>query len=869
MKNVVLSLLVGLCLHLAAVTTHAAEQVTVANERLSVTLASEAHGAALVLRDLATGRDLLAKQSAPQLFQLEFSSTAEANPKRIYVSSRDAKKVVLRRIFDGKRTTGRAEFSNFGGQEGRVVCTVTATPGDPMLRWRIEASFPEGFVLENVRFPILTLRAPLAAEHADALVLGATKGGVHHQPSAWKPGRATSAAQPGSLAAQFACYYDAAGGLFTAAFDSRGYRKSVIASRTAEGLSIAWLHPCFVKTSFALDFDVVQTTFRSEEPATATDWRHAADLYKQWAVGQPWCARTFAARDDLPAWLKAGPAMVRFHREALAEPKTIEAWLKTYWQGNVPAKPPLIIAYWGWEKVATWITPDYFPFFPSDETFLELARLGRSIGGHTFLWPSGYHYTVTFKKQPDGTFAWDDRARFDAEARAHAICARDGKVTISPRFWLQGGECATLCPGDPWTIDWFNKIAVGLVQRGADMVQVDQVVGGNFPPCYSKAHGHEPGPGLWTTEVFHKQLETMLAACRKVNPEAVVCFEEPNEQFIQHAAIQDYRDWEVLKRDGVEPASVFNYIYHEYLPTFQSNPQPGNRLQSAYCLVNGQIPHFVPARDVGPGPLLVGGDFETWRTDASTGWDKVDGYQGRAYAGKSAHDQDQRHGGRASLRLTNDKEGEIVQVSQNVRVGGNFQIGKTYRVSVWMKSSGLKQRNAIGLGAFTDLMKSTGSWHIAMPAKAGDWVRGEATFTLPANTQFLRIMLHMNGPGTVWFDDMTLEEVRSDGSAVVVQRPDKPTDHELMRQWVELFHGEGRPYLLLGKMLHPPKLETATFEYQKRRFPAILHNAFEAADGSQAVVLVNATDQPQTGKLTWRGQVQPLSLQAWEVRLVR
>lgn len=168
-----------------------------------------------------------------------------------------------------------------------------------------------------------------------------------------------------------------------------------------------------------------------------------------------------------------------------------------------------------------------------------------------------------------------------------------------------------------------------------------------------------------------------------------------------------------------------------------------------------------------------------------------------------------------------------------------------------MKSSGLKQRNAIGLGAFTDLMKSTGSWHIAMPDKAGDWVRGEATFTLPANTQFLRIMLHMNGPGTVWFDDMTLEEVRPDGSAVVVQRPDKPTDHELMRQWVELFHGEGRPYLLLGKMLHPPKLETATFEYQKRRFPAILHNAFEAADGSQAVVLVNATDQPQTGKLTW------------------
>lgn len=869
MKKMVLCALAGLCLHFSAIAARAADPVTVENERLSVTLSSQAHGAAMSLLDRVTGQELLAKQSAPKLFQLELSAHDDPAGKRMTISSRDAKKVVLHRVLTGTQTIGQVEFSEFTGRVNRVICTVTATSGDPMLRWRIEVSLPEGVVLERVGYPLLTLRIPQGDPATDAVVLGATKGGVHRKPSAMKPGWSTSATQPGSLAAQFACYYDNDGGLMTAALDSRGYPKSVVVSRTGEGLSLAWQHPCFSTGNYSLDFDIAHTTFHSAAPATPTDWRDAADIYKQWAVRQPWCERTFAEREDLPAWLKAGPAMVRFYRNWLADPALIETWLKSYWRGNSPTGTPLIIAYWGWEKVDTWVTPDYFPVYPSDEKFQELARLGRSLGGHTFLWPSGYHYTVTYKKQPDGTFAWDDRARFDATARAHAVCGRDGKVIISGRGWLQGGECATMCPGDPWTIDWLNKVAVGLVERGADMVQIDQVVGGRFPPCYNTAHGHAPGPGPWATEVFRKQLETMLEACRKIDPQAVVCFEEPNEWFIQQAAVQDYRDWEVMRRGETEPASVFNYLYHEYLPTFQSNPQPGNRLQAAYCLVNGQIPHFVPSRQIVPGPALEGGDFETWVTAAPAGWDKVGGYRGKAYNGLAAHDHDQFHGGRYSLRLTNDTPGQIVQVSQNVRVGGGLQVGRTYRVGVWMRSSGLKKRNAILLGAFTDQMQSTGSWQIPMPETDGKWVHGQATFTLPEGTQLLRIMLHVNDPGTVWIDDMALEELRPDGSAVTVQRPDKPVDHDLMRQWVELFHGEGRPYLLLGKMLHPPKLETQSFEFQKRTFAAILHNAFEASDGSKAVILVNVTETPQTGRLTWGGQTKPITLQPWEVRLIR
>ncbi len=507
-----------------------------------------------------------------------------------------------------------------------------------------EASLPEARA-ERARFPYLVLQTPLR-RRPPMRSCGKTTGGVYHHPPR-EAGWSVSGVHR-HLTAQFGCYYDNTSGLMTAALDSRGYPKEVVATRTGEGVSLTWLHPCFSQGAYSLDYDIVHTSFRSADPATPTDWRDAADIYKQWAVRQPWCERTFGAREDLPAWLKAGPAMVRFHRDWLANPSMIEMWLKSYWRGNFPKDTPLIIAYWGWEKVGTWVTPDYFPVFPSDEKFQELTRLGRSLGGHTFLWPSGYHYTVTYNKQADGTFAWDDRARFDATARAHAVCGRDGKVIVSGRSWLQGGECATMCPGDPWTIDWLNQIAVGLVQRGADMVQVDQVVGGRFPACYSTAHGHAPGPGPWATDVFRKQLETMLQACRKVDPQAVVCFEEPNELFIQQAAIQDYRDWEVMRGSAGEPASVFNYLYHEYLPTFQSNPHSGNRLQAAYCLVDGQIPHFIPSKCIVPGPALEGGDFENWTNTAPAGWDKVGGYQGKMYSGDAAHDDSQHHGGRTA-----------------------------------------------------------------------------------------------------------------------------------------------------------------------------------------------------------------------------
>ena len=244
------------------------------------------------------------------------------------------------------------------------------------------------------------------------------------------------------------------------------------------------------------------------------------------------------------------------------------------------------------------MTPDYFPVVPDDATFARLAADLKALGAHVFPWPSGYHWTTTYDKRPDGTFAWDDRARFERIAAPHAIFNRDGARYVRTPFWLRGGDCACLCGGDPWTRDWWNRdICLPLAKLGCEMIQVDQVVGGAYPPCWAKNHPHGPGEGRWKSAAFLDQLRTMRETMRAVQPDAIVCVEEPNEFYNHLVGIQDYRDCE---SHADEWASVFNYVYHEDLPCFQSNPRRGNRIWQAHAAADGQIPFLSPSeKDLG------------------------------------------------------------------------------------------------------------------------------------------------------------------------------------------------------------------------------------------------------------------------------
>lgn len=817
--------------------------------------------------DKSAGREWVAGKKPSPLFRIEWSRDSDRAAVRSCDSSQ-ARQLRIEPWAHGEDRGLRAVFSDFEVLPIEATCTIFNRAGEDWIRFAIEVGLPPGVTLESLTYPLIPI-SPTSDVGDDAVVVGATKGGIHRLAD-WKEGETRRFEQPGSLAAGFGCYYDGAGGICTAALDAGCHRKSLSLRRTASGLDLGWAHPSLGRDRFILPYDIAATAFSSAD-GRSSDWRDAADLYKAWATKQRWCSRTFHQRDDMPEWLKSGAAMVRFTRAWLSEPASIESWFRDYWQKEVGAKQPLIVTYWGWEKVGKWVGPDYFPAYPSDERFRGLVSRSREIGAHTFLWPSGYNHSLSYGKRPDGSFLWDIRDQFESICRPHVTVLRDGSPLMRDCTWLRGGQHCVLCPGDPWTVAWLNRSAVECAQHGAELIQIDQVVGGRTPVCYARSHGHPPGAGRWSADAFREQLKSMARACRAIEPDTVIGFEEPNEWFLQEIGIQDYRDCDLIW-GGREPASVFAYLYHEYLPTlFQSNrPQTGHDPAAlAWCLVHGQMPHFAPRLGIGPGPMIVDGGFERFSDEGSVQFPRTMWYPGEKWSpGETEIDHANAHGGRASLKLYNPDGVGGALAAQNYETCDDFRPGQTYRFSAWMRSEKIAATNGIVLKAFAPGMRPLQAWHLPYPKDQTGWRKGQIDFVMPEATTVMRVMLSLEGPGAVWLDDLRIDGIRGDGSTVEVRRPTLPVDHELMRRWAELYQGEGRPYLLFGKMTHPPSMQIQ-WDGDPRTLPPVLHNAFEAPDGSRAVILVNWTGLPQKLTLDWKDQRHPITLSPSQVHLIK
>jgi len=798
-----------------------AERLLLRTEAVTIVLSKAEKGGIVSVTDNATGQEFIAKQKEPCLFRLVFTKKGDVSGATETFSSRDAQEMKCLVAKDGMKTVATLDFKGIGGKRIDATCKVSVSKGDPLVRWRISVSGQEPLVLEEVHFPILVLSAKLGdSDEDDAAVSGLFNGGVYRRPGQWTVGTRVWDKQPGTLQAQFACYYDARAGLHTATQDSKGYPKQFEMVRTTDGVGFIWKHLCFHELTkpLALDYDVVCTTYRSKEEGVPTDWHDGADIYKEWAMKQPWCARTIAERKDIPEFIKSAPVIVSFDRRTGggATPR-ISFWLDRYWGKFFSPKASLIAMFYSWEHVAAWVSPKYFPFYPSDEDFAEAVRIIRKYGGHIFLWPSTYQWTLTYGERPDGTYEWDDRADFEKVGRAHAVVNRDGSLFTRKFDWLKGGESANLCHGDPFTLQWFTEIVDGLVKCGADLIQLDQAVGGGWPlgvpqTCFSSTHGHPPGYGLWQTDAFHKQLRML----RHRFPQVGFDFEGNQELFIQDGnGIWDYRDDEIFfqpRASGHEPASVFTYLYHEFCPSFNHHAGYAGPLAPvllAYSLVNGQVPWIGPYAFTGEGHAVLNGDFEAFDNPAQPpmGWEHVSkGSSGVSYDGKFYRDEQVKHSGRYGLRLENETEKQIVQISQNVPVDGKtLSIGRTYRLKLWLRSTGVAGQNNVMIGAYDEGWKEKGSWRIPIPSET-DWVRKQVEMTIPDGSVRLRIMLHLEGKGKVWVDDIEIVELGEGGQERPVRRP-MPARDKILQQWVKIWSEEGKPYLLFGRMLHPPTLE--------------------------------------------------------------
>ena len=525
-------------------------------------------------------------------------------------------------IADGLRLV----WEDLGGKLSRVECTVRGSATDRKVRFGLALWPTNGWAVAVASYPCINFSGRIGESIEDDRLLSGSK--EHPMPDniASQPVERGFfyPQQPGPLAVQTAFWWDPSLLVYTAAEDDKGDVKCVGAIRTKSGdMRLWWDRRCFDQAPVRLDYDFVFAAVCGTKDNPVT-WHDGADIYRDWARTKTrLCPVPAWKRPDVPACLADAAAVTLFNRTWFDDVSKTRRWVDECWSRVAPGAP-LVAILWGWENYGTWVNPHSFPCNPSDEAFVSLVRDLAAKNIHAFPWPSGYNWTLSYGTNEAGVVQHDWREDFRRRAAPHACITCDGKVVERAAYWLHGGAYAKMCGGDDWTVRWFaDDVASELAKRGCTMISVDQNKGGRFDPCWSRSHPHTPGEGRWKTVAARRLLEEVSNAVRKEHGKSAVTYEDPNEQFNDLSSLQLMRD---VKLKG-EWASVYNYVYHEYMPVFQAEPRSrGDLVWMAYSAAEGQMPRIVPYMyDLEPG----GGGG--WYFDYMKSWISIFRGEGRPF----------------------------------------------------------------------------------------------------------------------------------------------------------------------------------------------------------------------------------------------
>jgi hypothetical protein len=558
----------------------AASAATLESERARVEF-DDARGAIVSFIDKQTGRDFIRREGSG-LYELTLWDAART---RVTLNDRQAKAKVS--------TRGR-------------TATIVATHADRKIEVRVEcrldgAALDCGIAVKNgsplavvsVRFPAVEfpLRLGESAED-DRALLPKCDGALVENPEANLRGGAVSQ-YPGSASVQLTAFYDATAGMRASALDGGGHRKSIGVERRGAGLALSLTHYTVIAAGhdFTLPYPVELATFHG-------DWEAAATEYRQWAVKQKWCRKRLDERiAELPAWLRDMPFFYTMSARGMGADQQTTRYdlIADHVEGYARRlASPVCAMVMAWEKHGAWVTPDYFPAAGGDEAFRALNQRLRAKGNRSLIFLSGLKWTLR-----KGA-AYDSTAAFAKDGEASAIVADTGKTMVVGKPDAGTGEYGELCPATRYAQDLLSGVARHATDLGVTAVQVDQMVGGGGPICYSDRHGHPVGGGAWQAEAVYRLFARLRAEGKQRSQDFAFLIEEPGEYFIPVLDAYHARDYAEGRwpRDGrgMRGAPLFTFIYHDYLLGYggdsagiSASASAQNIYSAAANLVNGKI----------------------------------------------------------------------------------------------------------------------------------------------------------------------------------------------------------------------------------------------------------------------------------------
>jgi hypothetical protein len=359
---------------------------------------------------------------------------------------------------------------------------------------------------------------------------------------------------------QLMLFGDQAGGLYMSTYDANGYPKSFGACKDQIGSS--WTMDLHVSHNFpevpganvSLPYDVIVGTYTG-------DWHSGADIYKAWALEQPWTSQgPLYQRPDVPAWFKNGFAVLKLPSYLssgdYANPTVASSFSGIV--GNVrnylhDVNSPLLLDWWGWEKYGAWVAPDVFPPREGWASFENTVSELHSIG---------VHVVVSMSGGPLMTNA----PGFDSKWLSCAIRNSDGSIfTITD----SGKVVAWASPSCLMFQDWLVNATVTLAKAGVDGVRFDANYGYNFD--FSSRLGHSSGYGDWYAQSWVALLTKVRSAVSQINLDFLLGGEHLPEIFMPFNQVYDAEGGAIgsnanLLQFGSHLIStnLFSYLYNEY-----------------------------------------------------------------------------------------------------------------------------------------------------------------------------------------------------------------------------------------------------------------------------------------------------------------
>jgi hypothetical protein len=553
--------------HTFVATTRAADGPAIEGQRLHLAMREDLSGLASVV-DCRTGREYVAAADQPvALYRLTIGHSAgDAQT----ATSLEASRRWCKRIDNGLEL----HFEHNEKARLNVACRVTAASDDPKIRWRISVTNHGSQPVIGVEYPIVHGPIRLGDDSTDdAIAYPHLEGVLLANPAVnMTRGMAMADSYPGTLSAQFLYYFDPAGGLYVAAEDGNGHRKSLKVQRLGRGLSFSVHHdfPSRLAESVEPPYEVVWTTGGGR-------WEDGAEVYRHWAAEQPWCARKIA-ESEIPVWLRQPVVFLNYNvRQAGSDAyDTVEAADRNLKRYRDFFDVPVVACAFGWERHGTWIGPDYFPPHPSEAYYIELSKRLAARGDHLHVFTSGFRWGVKKpvretrdRSKPRVYTNYDGTEHFERVGRGAAVVRPDGRLDFQKPPWADN---YTLCAGSQQARRILTDAFCRVYSWGVAGVDLDQNLGAACSPCWNEAHAHPPGAGHWQFAAMSGFLQDLRRKARPLNPHCFLGIEEPCECYIPWIDIYHGRAFTATRWPANGPGAVsiplYIYLYHTYQPGY-------------------------------------------------------------------------------------------------------------------------------------------------------------------------------------------------------------------------------------------------------------------------------------------------------------